>query len=235
MPAMEDDATALLAKYLLVYKPETGKVVDFDPAKDTLLQLDLTAANTQLTDAIIDDTRVFSHWVDAQLAAHGCRFAIGGYMEHRTVYARSKHFNTDGEPRRLHLGIDIWGPAQTPVYAPLAGVVHSFNNNDNFGDYGPTIILMHQVADLTFYSLYGHLSHESQNGLYEGKPINLNEQIGVFGNMDENGHWPPHLHFQLMLDMEGCNGDYPGVARFSEKQKWLQNIPDPQLILGLPI
>ncbi|HWZ36478.1 MAG TPA: hypothetical protein VNW51_09975, partial [Mucilaginibacter sp.] len=57
------------------------------------------------------------------------------------------------------------------------------------------------------------------------------QQIARLGSIDKNGHWPPHLHFQLMFDMEGWVGDYPGVARFSEKEKHLRNIPDPNLIL----
>jgi hypothetical protein len=62
----------------------------------------------------------------------------------------------------------------------------------------------------------------------------MGQMIGSFGKQDENGHWPPHLHFQLMFDMEGIQGDYPGVAKFSEKEKWMGNIPDPNLILRFP-
>ena len=64
--------------------------------------------------------------------------------------------------------------------------------------------------------------------------MSKNNQIATLGNADENGHWPPHLHFQLMFDMEGKQGDYPGVAKFSEKEIWQKNIPDPGLILKFP-
>ena len=59
-------------------------------------------------------------------------------------------------------------------------------------------------------------------------------KIGKFGAIEENGQWPPHLHFQLMCDIEGNQGDYPGACRFSEKEKYLNNIPNPQLILNFP-
>lgn len=229
------DATARLAAYLHTHKLTIGKVVDFDAEKDRLLPLDFTSANTELTAGIIDDTEAFSHWVDEKLRINNCRYGIGGYMENRTVYARSTHFNADGEPRRLHLGIDIWGAAGTPVYAPLPAIIHSFNNNNNFGDYGPTVILAHQLSGLPLFSLYGHLSKESLNGLSVGQAISINQQIGVFGHNTENGCWPPHLHFQLMLDMEGCVGDYPGVAQVSKKEYYLQNIPDPNLLLRLQV
>ena len=156
-------------------------------------------------------------------------------MEHRTLYARSELFNTDDEPRRLHLGVDIWADAGNPVYAPMNATIHSFADNNHFGDYGPTIILKHQLDELELYTLYGHLDRESLKGLSVGDAITKGKQIAVFGNQGENGHWPPHLHFQLMFDMQGCCGDYPGVGRYSEKDKYIKNIPDPDLILQFPI
>jgi len=155
-------------------------------------------------------------------------------MEHRTIYAFSSHFDTEDEPRRLHLGVDIWGDAGTPVYSPLDGIVHSYQNNNNIGDYGPTIILQHNLGGLTIYSLYGHLSQKSLEGLTVGQHIAKDQQIAQLGDIDENGQWPPHLHFQLMFDMEGKAGDYPGVCKFSEKEIYRMNIPDPGLILRFP-
>ncbi|QKJ31826.1 peptidoglycan DD-metalloendopeptidase family protein [Mucilaginibacter mali] len=221
-----------LSKYILSHPEATGKVVDYNPAADKLYTFDFTATNTELSPDDVADTAKFSAWVDAKLAGENYKYGIGGYMEHRTLYARSALFDTAEEPRRLHLGVDIWAKAGTPVYAPFAGTVHSFNDNNNFGDYGPTIILEHDLNGLTLYSLYGHLNRESLAGLYPGKPIALNQQIGAFGEANENGSWPPHLHFQLMFDMEGKAGDYPGVGRYSEMEKLMMNIPDPALVLG---
>jgi murein DD-endopeptidase MepM/ murein hydrolase activator NlpD len=228
------DATTRLAEYLNSHQIPVGKIVDFDAQKDRLFEFDFTAANTELSPDETTDTARFSAYVNKKLADNGCRYGIGGYMEHRTLYARSAHFDTEDEPRRLHLGIDIWAETGTPVYTPLAATVHSFHDNNNFGDYGPTIILTHHFNGLDLYSLYGHLSRKSLEGLIVGQSIKINQQIGVFGDIAENGQWPPHLHFQLMFDMEGCKGDYPGVARFSEKEKYLKKIPDPNLLLRFP-
>jgi len=221
-----------LADYLKNHPDAVGKVVDYDAQSDKLLLFDFTSANTVLTAASIADTVKFSEWINTQLARHHCRYGIGGYMEHRTLYARSALFDTNGiEPRRLHLGTDIWGPAGTPVYAPLAGRVHSLGNHNSFGDYGATIILEHQLAGLPMFSLYGHLNAGSLQGLHAGLPVAKNQQIACFGEPHENGSWPPHLHFQLMFDMQGYAGDYPGVCRYSEKEAYRQNIPDPELLL----
>lgn len=221
-----------LKTYLHNHPNTIGKVVNYNAGTDRLFPLDFTTANTELTTAIIADTQRFTNWVNEKLQANNCRYGIGGYMEHRTIYAVSSHFDTEDEPRRLHLGVDIWGDAGTPIYSPLDGEVHSFQDNNNLGDYGPTIILQHHLDDLTLFSLYGHLSRESLQGLSVGMPVHKNQQIATLGNNQENGQWPPHLHFQLMFDMEDKHGDYPGVCKYSEMEKYRINIPDPGLILG---
>jgi murein DD-endopeptidase MepM/ murein hydrolase activator NlpD len=220
-----------LVGYLKKHPEMLGKVVDYNPVTDRLYPFDFTAANTELSVDDVADTDKFSDWVHQKLAEENYKYGVGGYMEHRTLYTRSTLFDTVNEPRRLHLGVDIWAAAGTPVYAPIEGHIHSFQDNNNFGDYGPTIILEHNLNGLTLYSLYGHLNRECLQGLCEGEPVGKNQQIACFGNPGENGHWPPHLHFQLMFDMQGCKGDFPGVGQYSKKDTLMANIPDPNLIL----
>ncbi len=207
------------------------RVVDFDPAHDQILTLDFTAANTELSNDILDDIQHFSTWVEAKLALNNSKYGIGGYNEHRTIYSRSAHFDTGEEPRRLHLGVDIWAPTRTPVYNFYDATVQSFANNNNFGDYGATIILAYDIEGCKFNALYGHLSLDSLNHLEEGKFIKAGTKFAELGNKDENGCWPPHLHFQLIKNMQGLKGDYPGVCKFSERETYLANCPDPELIL----
>src|ERR1700691_283953 len=98
-------------------------VVPFNPQTDKLLMLDFTQNNKELTDTDIADTEKFAAYINTQLKKHGSTYGIGGYGEHRTLYARSKHFDPVHkemeEPRRLHLGTDIWGAAGTRVMAPI--------------------------------------------------------------------------------------------------------------------
>ena len=232
--------SSLLKENASLFSP----VVPFSPGKDKLLLLDFAAANQDLTETILQDTRQFTQYINHQLYNAGARYGIGGYAEHRTVYSRSKLFGfsqvspTGGdlegaEPRRLHLGTDIWGKPHTAIMAPLDGIVHSFAFNDAFGDYGATLILTHQLNGISFYTLYGHLSLNSIKNLQEGEHILQGDIFAEFGIPSENGQWPPHLHFQIITDLQGWNGDYPGVCKFSEKEKWLGNCPDPDLILQL--
>src|ERR1700754_1145930 len=111
-------------------------VVPFNTVEDKLLSLDFTEKNTALTENILKDTTLFSTYINQKLSAAGARYGIGGYGEHRTVYSRSKVFDSPiagEEPRRLHLGTDLWGKPYTAVMSPLDGIVHSFAFNNQFG------------------------------------------------------------------------------------------------------
>lgn len=210
-------------------------VVPFAAGKNELLPLQFTAANAELTPELLADTAAFTAYINQKLHRAGARYGIGGYNEHRTIYSRSEVFEAISrtEPRRLHLGIDIWGAPHTHVMAPLDAMVHSFGFHPALGDYGAVIILAHQLKGHSFYTLYGHLSLGSIKNLQEGQRIAKGDVFAEFGIPQENGWWPPHLHFQVMRDMQGWKGDYPGVCAFSEKEHWLGNCVDPDLILDM--
>lgn len=218
----------LLKKYAHTFHP----VVPFNPRKEKLLKTDFTANNTGLTEETLYDTAAFSAYIE-KLLGTTYTYGIGGYDEHRTIYSRSRRFDAGEEPRRLHLGIDIWGKARTPISAPLDGYVHSFAFNNYFGDYGATIILHHEVDGVSFNTLYGHLSLADIAGLYEGQYITRGVEFAHFGKHGENGQWPPHLHFQIVKEMHEKKGDYPGVCKFSERRQYLLNSPDPDVILQM--
>lgn len=226
----------LLAEQLTLENTLFHPIVDFVPGKDKLTQFDFKADNVGLSPAILHNTSKFTSYINQQLQQAGAKYGIGGYSEHRTIYQRSDVFGSakdQEEPRRLHLGIDIWGKPNTAVKSPLDGLVHSFAFNDSFGDYGGTIILTHLINGITFYSLYGHVSLHSIKNLQAGERIGKGDIFCDFGIPSENGSWPPHLHFQLILDIGNYNGDYPGVCKFSEREKYLANSPDPDIILQL--
>ena len=196
-------------------------------------RLDLTDNNPTVCNADLRDTAAFERIVDAMLAEQGASVGVGGYLENRVIYRRSQHFGPGQveEARSLHLGVDVWLPAGTPVLAPLPARVHSLADNANFGDYGPTVILQHELEGTVFYSLYGHLSRREWQHLRPGQAIAKGEAFATVGPFPENGDWPPHLHFQLMADMQGRMGDFPGVARPSEREAWAALCPDPNLVL----
>ncbi|MDZ7647032.1 MAG: peptidoglycan DD-metalloendopeptidase family protein [Cytophagales bacterium] len=118
------------------------------------------------------------------------------------------------------------------VYAIWEGVIHSLSNNSADRDYGPTLIIEHRIAkDFTFYTLYGHLSEASLQDKIVGKKIEKGEILATIGDLSENGGWTPHLHFQVILDMLGKKGDFPGACNYEQITLWKGICPDPWLLL----
>jgi len=196
------------------------------------IELDFTKSNASLKDLDISDTSQFVGFMDRWLEDYS-KVGIGGYGEDRFIYQRSPLFEGEKEARSIHLGIDIWVPAGTRVYAPLEAVVHSFDNNDQYGDYGATIILEHQLEGERFYTLYGHLGASSLKGLEKRQTIPRHTHFATIGPPEENGQWPPHLHFQLITDMLDKEGDFYGVAPPSQKEYFMNLCPDPRMILKI--
>lgn len=217
----------LLSKHQHTFAP----VLNIDLNSSSVCKLNFTESNALLQQTDLEDTHAFDQAVQQMLAEQNAQIGVGGYLENRFIYRRSRHFDVQAESRNIHLGVDIWTEAGEAVFSPLDAIVHSFQNNDNFGDYGPTIILEHQLEDTIFFTLYGHLSKSSLEGLQVGKSIKKGEKIAEIGPFPENGNWPPHLHFQIMCSLEGRSGDFPGVASNSEKGHYGTLCPNPNLIL----
>lgn len=196
--------------------------------------LDLSVQNADSQAVNVTTYEGLDAYIQKILQEQHAQVGYGGYAEYRIFYQQSPLFN-DGvqEPRCIHLGLDLWAPAGTPIYAPLAGKIHSLQYNGGVLDYGATIILEHTLPEGTFYSLYGHLSRASLNAWRPGQPVTKGAPIAHIGARADNGGWVPHLHWQLMLDMEGRSGDFPGVATPTMAAHYLAICPDPALLLPI--
>ena len=197
--------------------------------------MDMSEDNLILKKIDLNDTDAFDAYITTLLKEKNKKFGVGGYLENRNIYQRSTVFanSSDSKYRNVHLGIDIWSAAYAPVYCPADGVIHSFQDNSGFGNYGPTVIVEHFLHKEKSYSLYGHLSRRDLKRLKKDQKLLRGEKIGHLGSTRENGFWPPHLHFQLIKNLENNSGDYPGVCYTSEKNKYEINCPDPALWLDL--
>jgi murein DD-endopeptidase MepM/ murein hydrolase activator NlpD len=201
---------------------------------DQWVVIDLSEHNPQLDFNKTAEPEYLDRFVRSHFNQHKT-VAVGGYGEKRATYLSAGHFSDKPEAdiRCIHLGIDLWVEAGTKVYAPLDGVVHSFADNDLPFDYGPTIILKHESPTGSFFSLYGHLSVDSIEGLTVGQAIKRGELLAKIGTNDINGGWSPHLHIQIMKDMLGWEGDFPGAASSNDLLRYLENCPDPAFLLNL--
>ena len=195
--------------------------------------IDLSVKNKDLTNVALSNPEACQRYIDLVLKRNNANVAYGGYLEKRNLYADTTRFS-EGEVRDIHLGVDFWCKAGTKVMVPITGTVHSFKNNADRGNYGPTIILEHQLPNRErFYTLYGHLSVESLEVLHKGKPFKRGDVLGHLGTTDINVNYAPHLHFQLILDLEGHQGDYPGVCNDKKVGFYQQNCPNPLIFFNL--
>ncbi|AYN68682.1 peptidase M23 [Euzebyella marina] len=195
--------------------------------------IDFSDANSELSNVQLNNPYQCQEYIETILNKTGCQIAYGGYLEKRNLYNESSLFSLSDDKRDIHLGIDFWSNVNSEVLCPLKGEVHSFKDNSIVGDYGPTIILKHGVGDSCFYTLYGHLSRKSLSGLFEGKKFEKGEVLGYLGSPEENVNYAPHLHFQVINDLQGKRGDYPGVCSSKNLEFYKKNCPDPNSILKM--
>lgn len=198
---------------------------------DSYIPISLSSSNKEIN-FDVSSSKKWTNYINNYLKNNNAKVAFGGYLEKRDIYNRSSYFK-DNE-RDIHLGIDLWCKEGTNVLAVIDGEIHSFENNKNYGNYGPTIILKHQVESITFYSLYGHLTLQSLKNLKVGDKIKKEQIIGQLGSSSVNGDYAPHLHFQLIIDLQNNIGDYPGVSSKKNADFYAKNCPNPNLLLKLP-
>jgi 4-aminobutyrate aminotransferase-like enzyme/Ser/Thr protein kinase RdoA (MazF antagonist) len=223
-------AKTTFEKWLSGHKNQCAALVDFSNKK--IVPLDLNVGSMELgNNARFENNAAFTKTINRLLEDKNAAIGIGGYGEVRPFYSTDAYVvqgNSGVQWRTTHLGVDVWMQAGTPVYAPWKGTVHSYKNNAQDRDYGPTIILEHKVSDdFTFYTLYGHLSADSLEVLQQGMHVAKGQAIASIGSAPENGNWPPHLHFQILLDTLGNQGDFPGVAFPEAWPVWSSICPDP--------
>jgi len=213
---------------------ENVKVIDAKIDYKQYIPLDLSIANEAFKSLNIDNALDFEDYIENYLAENNAKVAYGGYNEVRSLYKRSEIFNdTNTEERNIHIGLDLWIKAGTPVLAAVDGFVHSFNYNTGVGDYGPTIILEHKIEEQKFYTLYGHLSLESISNITIGDFYEKGQQLATLGDASVNGDYAPHLHFQIIKEITSSFGDYPGVCSKKNLTHYLENCPDPNILLKI--
>lgn len=219
-------------QFLQNYKTSLKPIISFNDSK--LVTMDLSVGSLDLGgNSHFASISKFCHRIQCMLDDAGGEIGIGGYGEIRPFYTTDSFTslgNNGPQWRTCHLGVDVWIEAGTPVYTPLDAKVYSIKDNKGECDYGPTIILEHLTDErLPFYTLYGHLAEECLNYLKEGQSILAGERIAFIGAPPSNGNWPSHLHFQLIKDLLGEVGDFPGVAFPHEKEIWMSICPNPSM------
>ncbi len=228
--------TSAVVQWLESHAEAIGPVVEPDLRAGNPRVFDLspgTPAFAQVEDP--NDPGQWAEWMFGRMRAAGVSVGLGRYGEARRCYTTEAYRPPSSEVeewRTVHLGADLFLPAGSPLFAPLDGTIHSFRDNAALLDYGPTVILRHEVDGVgEFFTLYGHLSPASLEGMAEGQHVAKGAKLGTIGESAVNGQWPPHVHVQIIMDLLDHRGNFPGVCADRDRALWLSLCPDPTLLL----
>jgi 4-aminobutyrate aminotransferase-like enzyme/Ser/Thr protein kinase RdoA (MazF antagonist) len=226
-------------RWLTSNAKSAASILDTDLRTAPSVVFDLSVGGTSLgADPSTSQTENLSETIFRKMKSAKALVGVGRYNEARLLYTSplfGASENPTDERRTVHLGIDLFAAPGTPVYAPLDGVVHAVAMNTAPLDYGPLVILRHTTGDgVEFFTLNGHLARESFDALHVSQRIARGQQFASIGDVHENGGWPPHLHFQIIVDLLAHRSDFPGVAPASQRNVWTSLAPDPNLLLGIP-
>ena len=230
-----------------------GPLLDPDPATAARRVLDFSVSSLEAgTPHVWSNPQTFSRHVRCADARATARRSAWGATTRSARSTPSAIFETAGvdgpEWRTVHLGLDLFVEAGTRVLAPLDGMVHSIADNAGPLNYGPTVILEHRADSDRPVRTWepgrrrgSDVLHPVRSpvprvtlALREGQHVARGTCFAHIGTAFENGGWPPHLHFQIVCDLLDRRGDFPGVARPSERRVWLSLSPDPNLVARFP-
>jgi 4-aminobutyrate aminotransferase-like enzyme/Ser/Thr protein kinase RdoA (MazF antagonist) len=127
-----------------------AQVLPYDLKREPLIVLDLGIGSPLLHgNPKENEEPKLTKRINALMVEAGVKVAVGQYDEARYIYT-SPAFQVGGgltdETRTVHLGIDLFAEAGTPVRAPLAGRVVAFADNAAKQDYGPVVVMEHEVG-----------------------------------------------------------------------------------------
>ena len=218
----------------LFSKLKNVKVIDDSITYSHYIPIDLSISNLDLSEIDMKNSKDFETYIENHIEKNQAKVAFGGYNEERNLYKQTSLFDDDqADERNIHIGMDLWIKAKTPVLAALDGKIYGFDYNAGAGNYGPTIILEHTLENEIFYTLYGHLSVESIENIEIGTFFKKVQQLATVGDSSVNGGYSPHLHFQIIKNIEDNFSDYPGVCSKKDLDYYIENCPNPNLLLKI--
>lgn len=226
-----------IVEWLRTNSPQLSSPIGLILTETNCTVIDLSVGSTYVaTPHQLADHKIFGDLVSRELENAGVEVGIGRYDEPRLIYTGAQYRSYADESRTVHLATDLFVKAGSPVYAVCNGKIHSFADNAKPYDNGPTVVIEHTTAPgkTPFYTLYAHLTRGSLTRLGPGISVKSGEFIGRVGDYPDNGGWPPHLHFQLIVDMLDKEGDFFGVAPPSKREIWKSISPDSNIILQIP-
>jgi 4-aminobutyrate aminotransferase-like enzyme/Ser/Thr protein kinase RdoA (MazF antagonist) len=176
---------------------------------------------------VVDLSPASELWRDGGwMTAQACRravserlrdgYGLGRYGEARLMYSQT---NSAAEPGTVHLGVDVFAPAGTPVRAPFEGVIERIEGNRLCLRHGPGLRVV-----------LGRI----QPSVRAGERVARGQTLGAVAEAATGEPLPAHLHCQLDLRGPGepAGPPLPALIPPGEREVWLSLCPDPNLVLG---
>jgi len=207
------------------------------PARQAKFVLNLGSPHEPLAAASAAQDHAGADHAYAELAKeHGFTLGLGPWGERRIIYTAPffESVLVKGTRRNVHLGLDIFAPAGTEMFTPLAAKVVAATINPEPQDYGGLLLLEHEPEpDLRFWTLWGHLEHASVRERRIGERLEAGARVARLGDQAENGGWVPHVHLQLSTAAYDDVGIIPGVGEEAFVDVWEDLFPRPYDFAGL--
>ncbi|MCH8908261.1 MAG: phosphotransferase, partial [Candidatus Heimdallarchaeota archaeon] len=194
---------------------------------DNSMIIDLSLSSSKFTMNELQSPEDQAKFLPNELMKNGKEFGIGKFGEIRPVYyTEAFEVHNSTEFRETHLGIDIFTIHERDIYAPLDGEIVSITTNSGPYEYGGLLITKHKVANGQFYLLFGHLDPESLENYQLEDDFEKGSPLATLAKFDDNGHWPVHLHIQVIFEASDV-ASFPGVVTNKLFHFWKLISPDP--------
>ena len=130
---------------------EIAPILDVDLRAEPCVVFDLGVGSPLVSgDAAANEAPALGKRLSEEMRSASARVGVGQYDEARLLYTGALFAPSDaptGERRTVHLGIDLFCAAGTPVCAPLEATVYALEERSAPQDYGPTVLLAHAAGE----------------------------------------------------------------------------------------
>ena len=111
-------------------------MVDLVISLNSYIPIDVSASNSTVLDFNFADSVAQKKYINLHLIERNNQAAYGVYFERRNLYDRSTYFEnvTKHNQRNIYLGVDLQCALVMKVLFVLKGEMHSFKDNENYGD-----------------------------------------------------------------------------------------------------
>lgn len=226
-----------IREWLSTHRRNLAPLMNPHPARQTKHVLNLGSLDEPLaaSSAAQDNTGAAQAYAELS-QRHGFTLGLGPWGERRVIYTAPffESVLAQGKRRNVHLGLDIFAPAGSEMFTPLAATVVAATINPEPQDYGGLILLEHEPeTGLRFWTLWGHLDHGSVRERHVGERLDAGSFVARLGDYAENGGWVPHVHLQLITVPYENVSIIPGVGEEAFVSVWEDLYPRPYDFAGL--